>query len=79
MIGNWERTIGRFLVACFGDFIKAEYGNSPDDLRGWVYQNEVMLWNRARKANNASAEYIIAECMSDLVWEEVLAVIQNAR
>ncbi len=81
MVGKWERTIGRFLVASFGEFIKhrwqfAVYGNSAEDLREWFYQNELMLWERARKANNAAAEYIIAECLSDIVWEEVIEVIK---
>ncbi len=76
MVGKWERIIGRFLVASYGDFIKAEFGNSSDDLRGWVYQEQTLICKRARKENNAAAEYIIAECLSDIVWEEVIEAIK---
>lgn len=72
--GSWERTIAKLLNAFDSKILSSNYldlGSDAELLQEYCCKRQFELWEFAKINDMAAAEYIVAHCWCDIVWEEV--------
>lgn len=71
---SWERTIAKLLNAYDFKILSTDHldlGADSELLHEYCCKIQFELWEFAKLNGMAAAEYIVAHCWCDIVWEEV--------
>ena len=71
---SWERTIARLLNAYDSKILdpdNLDMAGSAELLQEYCRKRQFELWEFAKDNGMHAAEYIVAHCWCDLVWEEI--------
>lgn len=71
---SWEKTMAKLLDAYDPKILSVNHldlGADAELLQEYCCKRQFKLWEFAKANDMAAAEYIVAHCWCDLVWEEV--------